>query len=150
MSTNARIGIENEDGSIDSIYLHWDGYAKHGAGETLRDHYNTESQVRELIALGDISSLGDTLALYKDFDYGWHNPDNLSQDEMIHYEATHTCPYSVRGEYCPAEHSTDEEDYKSLEEEYTYLFKKGSWLCKSHYTDHQFNFINRAIVCDFG
>lgn len=56
MSTRSHIGIRNEDGSLDVIYCHWDGYPSHN-GNILLHHYQNPDKIRELIALGDISSL---------------------------------------------------------------------------------------------
>lgn len=60
MSTRATVGIINKDGSIDSIYNHFDGYPS-GLGDTLYKYYKDEQKVREMIALGDTSSVGDTI-----------------------------------------------------------------------------------------
>ena len=57
MGTRSTIGIQNADGTVTGIYCHWDGFLSHN-GRILQDHYTTEAQVRELIALGDLSSLG--------------------------------------------------------------------------------------------
>lgn len=54
MSTRSRIGIKNADGTITSIYCHYDGRSN---GTILQDHYNSEERARALIALGDISLL---------------------------------------------------------------------------------------------
>lgn len=56
MSTRSRIGIENPDGSVTSIYCHFDGNPE-GVGYTLLFSYASEEQVKELIALGDLSYL---------------------------------------------------------------------------------------------
>ena len=56
MATRSRIAIENEDGTVTSIYCHWDGYVDHN-GMILQEHYNERSKVEALIALGDISYL---------------------------------------------------------------------------------------------
>lgn len=58
MSTNSTIAITNHDGTVTGIYCHWDGGYWH-VGPTLYNHYQTEAEVRELLALGDISSLGE-------------------------------------------------------------------------------------------
>lgn len=55
MSTNARIGIKLEDGSILSAYHHWDGYPE-WLGRILKQHYNTKEKVAELIDGGNMSS----------------------------------------------------------------------------------------------
>jgi hypothetical protein len=61
MATRSFIARYNPDtNDYTAIYCHWDGYPE-GVGVTLRDHYTTDNKVQELIALGDISSLGDTL-----------------------------------------------------------------------------------------
>jgi hypothetical protein len=58
MGTRSTISIQNSDGTVTGIYCHWDGYLDWN-GRILNDHYQTEDQVRALIALGNISSLGD-------------------------------------------------------------------------------------------
>lgn len=60
MATRSNIGMIQEDGTIRAIYCHWDGYPE-GVGETLQTHYSTPEQVRELLNVGDISSLCDTI-----------------------------------------------------------------------------------------
>jgi hypothetical protein len=60
MATRSRIAIENQDGSVTSIYCHWDGYIKSN-GVILNEKYNTKDKVEALIALGDISSLDETI-----------------------------------------------------------------------------------------
>ena len=58
MGTRSRIGIQMEDGTIRSIYCHWDGYLDHN-GRILLESYKTKDKVLELIGLGDISSLDE-------------------------------------------------------------------------------------------
>jgi hypothetical protein len=60
MATRSRIAIENQDGTVTSIYCHFDGYID-GVGKTLQENYNTREKMEQLIALGDISSLGKTI-----------------------------------------------------------------------------------------
>jgi hypothetical protein len=68
MATRSRIAIENQDGTVDSIYCHFDGYIS-SVGKTLFNHYDQE-KLRKLIELGDISVLGestiDTVAYCRD------------------------------------------------------------------------------------
>lgn len=56
MSTNSHIGIINKDRTLETIYCHWDGYPSYMI-PMLSKNYDTEEKVRELIALGGISSL---------------------------------------------------------------------------------------------
>ena len=67
MGTRSTIAIENGNGTVTGIYCHWDGYLNHN-GRILQDYYNTEAKVRELIALGDLSSLGKTVGSRQNFD----------------------------------------------------------------------------------
>lgn len=67
MSTTARIGIMNEDGSVDNVYLHSDGYPEH-AGKMLNTHYNTEAKMRALLAEGDMSTINEVIGGKIDFD----------------------------------------------------------------------------------
>jgi hypothetical protein len=57
MATRSRIAIENQDGTVTSIYCHFDGYID-GVGKILQENYNTREKMEQLIDLGDISSLG--------------------------------------------------------------------------------------------
>ena len=59
MSTRSRIAIENQNGSVTSIYCHFDGYLS-GVGKLLKEYYTTQPKVKALIELGDISSLDMT------------------------------------------------------------------------------------------
>ena len=73
MATRSRIGIENEDGTIECIYCHWDGYPEH-TGNILNEHYTSEAKVRELMALGDISYIAPEIGEKHSFDKprdGW-------------------------------------------------------------------------------
>ena len=59
MSTTATIAITKENGSVDMIHVHWDGYLT-WIGRILVQHYNDRKQAEKLIALGDLSTLGNT------------------------------------------------------------------------------------------
>jgi hypothetical protein len=52
MATRSRIGIQLKNGSILSVYHHWDGYPQ-WLGRILRTHYNSRSLAEELIDGGD-------------------------------------------------------------------------------------------------
>ena len=56
MATRSRIGIVNEDGTVSSIYCHWDGYPSNN-GRILVEDYTDRDKVKSLIELGSISSL---------------------------------------------------------------------------------------------
>lgn len=61
MSTRSYIGKWDGD-SIKAIYCHFDGYPN-GVGRMLKEHYNSDDKIDELISLGGISSLGEKTKL---------------------------------------------------------------------------------------
>ena len=119
MSTRSRIGLELADGSILSIYSHFDGYPSFN-GVKLVENFNTREKVKELIDLGDISCLWTNA--------GWDN-------EIL--PETGPLPYSSRGEDCPPRLDADLCEYLLPDgsEEYAYVFRSGEWVC---YNMHQF------------
>jgi hypothetical protein len=60
MATRSRIGILREDGSIKSIYCHWDGYPNNN-GKILIESYSDKEKVEKLLEKGDMSSLQDAI-----------------------------------------------------------------------------------------
>ena len=61
MSTRSAIAIqETKDGPVQHIYCHFDGYLKHN-GKILNEHYRDPAKVKELLALGDMSVLDETI-----------------------------------------------------------------------------------------
>tara|TARA_R100000734_G_C3255816_1_gene55956 strand:+ start:56 stop:475 length:420 start_codon:yes stop_codon:yes gene_type:complete len=56
MSTRCLIGYQKENGEVESVYCHFDGYLS-GVGKMLVDNYVSENKIQELIMGGDFSSL---------------------------------------------------------------------------------------------
>ena len=120
MATRGRIGIELSDGSILSIYSHWDNYPEYN-GRILRTHYNNREKVEELIDSGDCSSI------WTDSVWGKPRTDGKKYGPE---------PYSARGEDCPPRHDETLEEYLSNGEEYAYLYTlNDEWVC---YDTHDF------------
>lgn len=117
MATRGRIGIQLTDGSILSIYNHFDSYEEF-LGVKLVENFNSYEKAAELIDLGDISCLWTNA--------GWNN-------ETL--PVTGPLPYSSRGEECPPRLDKDLNEYLCNGEEYAYLFRNGEWVC---YDMHQF------------
>jgi hypothetical protein len=120
MATRSRIGIINEDGTVTSVYCHWDGYPSHH-GRILRDHYDTDTSIRELLSFGDLSSLdikispsGDTHS-FKDPEEG-------------------CCVFYGRDR---GEEGSEATLHKNVDEflsdaemcDYAYLFEANEWFC---------------------
>ena len=60
MGTRSTIALEFADGTVEQVYCHWDGYLAHN-GQILLKHYSNPFILRDLIDLGDISSLRPTI-----------------------------------------------------------------------------------------
>jgi hypothetical protein len=94
MGTRSNIVKVLNDGSVNVIYCHWDGYVA-GVGQALLDNYNTDSKVSDLIALGDMSSISPEIAYDRDrgesncaaskYDSLHEYLDTLVDDIMIEY-----------------------------------------------------------------
>ncbi len=59
MATRSRIAIENQDGTVTSIYCHWDGHVETNGRILFKNYHLLKTE--QLIALGNISSLGKTI-----------------------------------------------------------------------------------------
>lgn len=75
MSTRSVIAMKNPDQSVSGIYCHFDGYPR-GVGETLLTCYNDEEKIKRLIALGDLSSLGERLEPSPGSGHSFDNPES--------------------------------------------------------------------------
>lgn len=105
MSTRSAIAIqETKDGPVQHIYCHFDGYPKHN-GKILNEHYRDPSKVKELLALGDMSSLDETI------------------DKSVFYHRDRKEPLRIN-ELISLKELTEEDTY-----EYHYVLKEheGEW-----------------------
>jgi hypothetical protein len=110
MATRSRIGIQFSDGSILSVYCHWDGYPEFN-GVKLVEHFNSYEKAAKLIDGGDISALWTNA--------GWQN-ETLPVTGPLYY--------SSRGEDCPPRYDLSLKTYLASGEEYAYVFA-GKWVC---------------------
>lgn len=122
MSTNSRIAIENESGTVTSIYCHWDGYPEY-VGKMLHEHYNDKEKVKKLIDLGSISSLSENV----------HAPEGVKHDFENPAHGVTVAYHRDRGETLDQNINTSVEQFFSGDiEEYGYCFTAaGEWIFKS-------------------
>jgi len=120
MATRAAIIVEvkGKNHSYEGVYLHYDGYPE-GAGQMLVNHYNTDAKVKNLIAYGGISSLGEVIGEKQDF------ISNVpGQCKFYHRD---------RGEEISIEELEYDEISKFADDcgaEFTYLYEGGVWMVK--------------------
>ena len=88
MSTRSLIAVEQQDGTYNTIYCHFDGYVEGGVGEELFKKFGERADVENLISLGDRRALVDTLPeedLYNE-PYGKYSLEKLKRQlDMIDY-----------------------------------------------------------------
>jgi len=137
MGTRSTIALEFADGTVEQIYCHWDGYLEHN-GAILRDHYSDPFVLRDLIDMGDMSSLGKVIGEAHPF-----SPHSSPEDKAL-YEAAREAGYCTfyardRGETgVSAKKFADFEDYRKNHqyEEYEYILRnidgKATWFVDDH------------------
>ncbi len=135
MATRSTIALEFADGTVEQIYCHWDGYLAHN-GKILRDHYSNPFILRDLIDLGDISSLGPNI--------GRKHAFSPFEGDKADYEAAREAGWTTffgrdRGETgVKARKFKDFEEYrlKAQREEYDYILRnidgKATWFVCDH------------------
>jgi hypothetical protein len=126
MATRSTIAIEFADHSISQVYCHFDGYLGNN-GEILHDNYTDPFKVRDLINLGDFSSLKDTVEETKLNSY---HP-NASGVEPRHY--TDMVEYETEG----------------LQEEYDYILRNiggtATWFVRFYATGQEWITLTEAF-----
>lgn len=127
MATRSYIGIHNSDtDTVDYIYCHFDGYLDH-VGRILVNYYTDPARVRQLIALGSISSIGaDPTAqpAVSNNGYPYVVVTSNAQDVPVEVVAYHRDRGEQLKRYtCTLQEYAEEAGMVS----YVYLFKDGVW-----------------------
>lgn len=133
MATRSTIALEFADKTVQQVYCHWDGYLDHN-GKILFENYSNPFILRDLIDMGDISSLGPKV--------GTKHPFSPHGDgDKAAYDAAQEAGYTTfygrdRGEDgVSAKKFKDFEDYKANHqyEEYEYILRTdGLWYVSQY------------------
>ena len=137
MGTRSTIALEFADGTVEQVYCHWDGYLAHN-GKILRDNYSNPFILRDLIDLGDISSLGKIVGTKHPF-----SPHEGETQKAL-YEAAQAAGATTfygrdRGETgIEAKTFANFEDYKANHqyEEYEYILRNVDGVAVWFVADH--------------
>lgn len=125
MATRSTIAIEFADGTVQQVYCHQDGYLEHN-GVILQESYMDPFKVRDLIDLGDISSLRENIGVQHPFSA--YEGDGLSyQDYKTKYGNMTTFYGRDRGEDgVSARKFKNYADYEANHsyEEYEYILRQ--------------------------
>ena len=143
MSTRSLIGRENADGTVSGIYCHFDGYPD-GVGATLSAHWTDPGKVDALLALGDVSVLGEELGEKHPFDSFLY-----TEEEKARFAGWTLAYGRDRGE-----DGTDADIYADAESfaasnswaQFTYLFRDGAWLYRSRRSPADFAPVADALT----
>ena len=123
MATRSTIAMKTATGKVQAIYCHWDGYLDYN-GKVLMTHYTDPAKVAEMIALGDLSSLGELIGEPCDFDNRSTQKNEEGQAQCVAYARD-------RGETGVEPQTFDDvaqwvDGYDGVE--YYYLFNGQDWL----------------------
>ena len=109
MATRSRIAVELQDGTVKSVYCHWDGYPDGVGQDLLNQNFCTTQQVERFIDEGSRSTVHESY--YEK--YGESRGEELEEPDV---------------------HASVDDYYSSDIEEYGYLFtQEGEWYVKSAY-----------------
>jgi len=136
MGTRSTIALEYADGTVEQVYCHWDGYLAHN-GHILQKHYSNPFILRDLIDLGDISSLRPQIGTKHAFS---HFDTEMDQKEYSEKYGEMTTFYGRdRGETgTSAKQFKDYEDYVANHqyEEYDYILRNDNGVAVWFVCDH--------------
>lgn len=112
MATRSTISAVYPDGTVRSIYCHWDGYPENN-GRLLQDHYQNWNKIQKLFDLGDLSGLAPEIGQK-------HDGDNRF------------CTFYGRDR---GEDGVEAEEFQNQDqffsqvrtEEYNYFYRDGAW-----------------------
>jgi len=148
MATRSTIALEYADGTVEQVYCHWDGYLAHN-GQMLQEHYSNPFILRDLIDLGDISSLRPTVGTKHAFSRLEVPMDGEAYDKL--YGDMTTFYGRDRGEDgVSAKKFKDFADYKANHqyEEYEYILRsvhgEAVWFVADH--SDEFKLLMQALV----
>ena len=120
MATRSNIAYKTPEGTIRSVYAHWDGYVANN-GKILEENYQDQAKIEALVALGSLSVLGAELGEKQDF-----NDRSTQKDEW-------TLAYNRdRGEQLVVNEYDDIPSWIDDMEEYAYLWNGKEWLVNDH------------------
>ena len=133
MGTRSTIALEFADGTVEQVYCHWDGYLEHN-GKILQEHYSDPFKLRDLIDLGDMSSLGERIGTQHAF-------EKAPEGECTFYLRDR------KEQGCKAKSFVDFQHYlvNHQYEEYEYILRKdGNWYVKQH--DNEYELLVTALA----
>ena len=136
MSTRSTIAVQHIDGTVSSVYCHFDGYLSHN-GRLLFKHYATLTDAEALVEMGAISYLDEHI----DCPPG-HSHDTQISGYSVFYGRDRDCDAPVVNRYA---------NYLGYMKtapraDYNYLYKDGSWFVEYDRTNGAFASLGEELV----
>ena len=140
MGTRSTIALEFADGTVQQVYCHWDGYLSNN-GQILQEHYSDPFKLRELIDLGDLSSLRPEVGASHPFSQF----DTTMTTEQFDALYGNMCTFYGRDRKETGVGAKSFKDYADYienhqYEEYEYILRqvegKAVWFVKCHSADY--------------
>ena len=139
MGTRSTIALEFADGTVEQVYCHWDGYLAYN-GQLLLKHYSNPFVLRDLIDLGDISSLKPTIGTKHAFSQ-FETKMSSEDYDKLYGEMTTFYGRDRNESGCEARKFKDYLDYAENHqyEEFEYILRacgdKAVWFVSDHGKD---------------
>jgi len=128
MATRSMIGIVENDGTATAIYCHWDGHPGNN-GRLLRKYWDDAYLIDHLMALGNLSYLGQEIGERQNFDQptdrNWCLAYGRDRNEPKQYATL----YASKDDYVSnavGDHGAD----------YIYLWENDMWRCWDYEGKH--------------
>jgi len=132
MATRSTIAIEHQDGTVEQIYCHWDGYLDHN-GRLLLEHWTDPVKLQQLIDLGDVSVLGAVLGDQWSVIRAQREPLTKFEDPCTFYGR------DLKNKDTGSKQFKNFDDYAQNHEyqEYEYILRSdGKWYVQSYETNN--------------
>ena len=113
MATRSMIARVREDGTVQAVYCHWDGYPQNN-GAILHQHYSDAEKVQQLLDLGNLSNLGPNIDRINEDDCTFYLRDmgrNPADDQYRFFDNIEEAVAYYDGSWC----------------EWFYKFEDGIW-----------------------
>ena len=133
MATRSVIAIKKENGEIESVYCHSDGYPSHN-GSLLLKFYSSEELAKKVISLGGISFLDKKISPEKEFDLPrrtWRGTENVKHSFDTPQDGVTVFYCRDRGEGLDISKNESEQDFINQwnsDVDYLYLWKDEKWF----------------------
>ena len=137
MGTRSTIALEYADGTVEQVYCHWDGYLEHN-GQILLKHYSNPFILRDLIDLGDLSTLRPTIGTKHAFSHFELRAEEVAGFKLL---TENMCTFYGRDR---GETGTSAKKFASYEdyllncqwEEYDYILRNDNGVAVWFVSDH--------------